>query len=168
MQRVRVYRTVSIPGTKYQVPAISSSDMNGDTSVVDTKQRTRRTVQLPITRASSLGQMTKYERAAWAIIACFSGVSYIAQLIYVVRLPGVRYGHTIQLICIDIYAWHVLFCKSYISYYMFVGGELYLIALPHTIPHMVSKKSNMYGVAPVTLMHVSRRVRWEIFIWFFA
>ena len=51
VQRVRVYRTVSIPGTDYQVPAISSSNQNGDTSFVVTKLRTRWTaVQLPIAR----------------------------------------------------------------------------------------------------------------------
>ena len=67
----------------------------------------------------------------------------------------IAYLHIYTSICMAC----IFFCKSYMSCYMFVGGELYLIALPHTIPHMVSKKSNMYGVAPVTLMHVSRRVR---------
>ena len=36
------------------------------------------------------------------------------------------------------YIIHVLFCKNYTSYYMLVGGDIYLIAFPHAIPHMVS------------------------------
>ena len=39
----------------------------------------------------------------------------------------------------EVHAWHVLFCKKSYMSYMFVGGVLlYLVALPHMIPHMAS------------------------------
>ena len=47
--------------------------------------------------------------------------------------------------------WHVLFCKSYMSYYMIVWGELYLIALPHSIPDAHVELKEQHEVIPVAL-----------------
>ena len=52
---------------------------------------------------------------------------------------------------------------------MFVSGELYLMALPHTIPHIHGELKEQYEVAPIALiMHVFPRMRRGIFISFSA
>ena len=73
-----------------------------------------------------------------------------------VCLPGVRHGHSLSahhtyIYVHDVMYFEVLFCQSYMSCYMFVWGELYLIALPHTIPHMHGELKEQHEVAPVAL-----------------
>ena len=78
-------------GTKYQIPAIFSTYLNGDSSFVITKLHKRWTVQLPIARASSLGQIKqKNIKELHELLFHVFRVCYTAQL-NVACLSGVRY-----------------------------------------------------------------------------